>query len=307
MYRGTSIINDIKGEYRQGSVIIKLIFANIAVFLFINIVMILFRLFSLDEAALVFYRQFTLPADFTKLMSRPWTLFTHMFSHKGILHILFNMLWLYWMGKILMEYAGPKKILPIYILGALTGAFLFIISYNVFPGFSAQLPYAEALGASAGVMAIVVATATLLPNYTIGLMFIGPVRLKYLALVAVLLDVVGVNGLNAGGSIAHLGGAFFGFIFIRQLKNGNDLGRGLNQMIDGIISLFYRQKGPKMYYKNPKKAARAKAQQKKKSSSNTPKNKQEKLDRILDKISQSGYDGLTKEEKDFLFNISKED
>jgi rhomboid family protein len=307
MYRGSNIIEDIKREYRQGSVIIKLIFANIAVFLFIHIVMLFLNLFSLNEAAIIFYKQFTLPADFTKLMSRPWTLFTHMFSHYGFLHILFNMLWLYWMGKILVEYVGPKKVLPIYILGALTGAFLYIISFNVFPGFRAQLSDAEALGASAGVMAIVVATATLLPNYTIGLMFIGPVRLKYLALVAVLLDVIGVNGLNAGGSIAHLGGAFFGFIYIKQLQSGNDLGRGLNHMIDGIVSLFYRPKGPKMYYKNPKKSTGQKKSNKKKNNPHTPTDRQEKLDRILDKISQSGYDGLTKEEKDFLFNISKED
>lgn len=310
MYRGTSIWGDMKNEFKKGNIIIRLIFINIAIFLILNIgFFIIKQIINQPGSAAVFINQFTVPADLSKLASRPWTLITHMFSHEGIFHILFNMLWLYWMGRILMEYIGARKILPIYIMGGLSGAFLYILAFNIIPGFEVQLPGAEALGASAAVLAIIVATATLLPDYSIGLILIGPVKLKYLALFAVALDIVGINGLNAGGSIAHMGGALFGFLYIRQVKNGQDWANGFNSLMDSIIGVFVKPKGPRVHYKNTaqqEKSSRSKSR--KNRSKETSKNvNQEKLDAILDKISRSGYEGLTKEEKEFLFKVSNEE
>jgi len=310
MYSKSSIWDDIKLEYRKGDAITRLIFINIAVFLLINLAGLILGFFmGHPEWAAWLGRQFTLPADLGKLITRPWTLVTHMFAHAGLFHILFNMLWLYWMGRILREYLGNRKIVPIYVLGALAGAFLYILAYNTLPAFRQALPFSEALGASAGVMAVVVATATLLPDYRIHLILIGPVKLKWLALAAVVLDVLAINGSNAGGSIAHLGGAFFGYLFIKQLQSGHDWSRGINRLLDALAGLSGPKKGPRLHYKNEGKSAeykkrkgRAAAEKKKKYEGD---DYQKRLDEILDKISQSGYDGLSKAEKDFLFKMSK--
>jgi len=310
MYSKSSIWDDIKREYQKGDAVTRLIFINVAVFLFINLAGLILGFFmGRPEWVAWLTRQFTLPADLSKLISRPWTLVTHMFAHAGFFHILFNMLWLYWMGRILREYLGNRKIIPIYVLGALAGAMLYILAYNTLPALRPSLPFSEALGASAGVMAIVVATATLLPDYRIHLLLIGPVKLKWLALAAVALDVLAINGSNAGGSIAHLGGALFGYIFIKQLQNGHDWSRGINHLLDTLATLGGPTKGPHLHYKNERKSAEYR--KRKDRTAAKKKNKyegedyQKKLDEILDKISRSGYDGLSKAEKDFLFKMSK--
>jgi membrane associated rhomboid family serine protease len=314
MYGNTSIWADIRNEFQRGNIITRLIFINIAVFLLINLSALLFKVFiGMPEVSTTILRQFTVPADVSKLVTRPWTLITHMFAHQGLLHILFNMLWLYWMGRILQEYLGDRKVLPLYVMGALFGAGAYILLYNVLPYFRPAVPVSEALGASAGVMAIVVGTATLLPDYRIGLLLIGPVKLKWLALVAVVLDVIGISGGNPGGSIAHLGGAFFGFLFIRQLQKGNDLSRGFNWLFDRLVRFFsLRRRGPRIHYSNPKVKAKTAAGNVGAKKQSTPGpaakgDRQQRLDEILEKISRSGYDGLTKEEKDFLFRVSRED
>ena len=306
MSTGTSIWQDIKGEFNKDNTITKLIFINIIVFIVMNVgFFILNKGFNNPVLAANFYSFFTLPADLGKLITRPWTIITHMFAHAGIFHILFNMLWLFWMGKILREYIGDRKILPIYIYGALTGALFYILFYNLLPGFRNEVGGAEALGASAAVMAIIVATATLLPDYTIFLFIIGPVKLKWIAVFAIILDIVGINGLNAGGSIAHMGGAVFGFIFIRQLQSGNDLSRGFNIFIDKLSGWFSMRRTPKVAYKNTGKTGPTVRKATRKSV--LEESRQEKLDAILDKIHRSGYDSLTEEEKEFLFRVSKDE
>jgi hypothetical protein len=190
------------------------------------------------------------------------------------------MLWLYWMGQIFEEYLGNKRTIGLYLLGGLTGGLLFVACYNLIPAFTNVNAAATSVvvGASASVMAIVVATATLLPDYTIPLMIIGPVKLKWIALFYSVIDFLGIAGTNAGGEIAHLGGALFGFIYIKQLQRGHD-------WIGGINKLFSPK--PKM------KVVSNSGNQRK--ASGTP--RQEDVDRILDKISGSGYDSLTKQEK----------
>jgi membrane associated rhomboid family serine protease len=233
------------------------------------------------------------PAGFSELIARPWTIVTYMFFHWDILHIFFNMLWLFWMGKIFQEYLGNEKLLNTYITGGLAGAFAFIIAYNLFPLFSGVVYSAYALGASASVLAITVATATLLPTYPIQIIFIGVIQLRWVALVTIMLDMISVSGSNAGGHIAHLGGALYGFIYIRQLRKGNDITAWLTK----FFSLFSLRKNMKVVRTKKKKDEDYNLNRKA---------SQERMDDILDKISKSGYGSLSREEKEFLHHFSKE-
>lgn len=291
-------------KYQQGSIIIKLIFINVAVFLVSNIV---FALASLFEANLshYFYQYTAVHSNLKDLLFTPWTVITYAFLHKGLFHILFNMLWLYWIGSILEEYIGSRKILPVYIYGAVFGALLYVFAYNVFPLFESEKYTSFAIGASAGVMAIIWATVTLLPEYEVRLFLLGSVKLIWLAAIMLALDLINVSGSNAGGAIAHIGGAFMGFLFIYLYRNGNDLSIGFNKVLDSITNLF--QPKPKShlkvkYKRKQKQQTRSSATANKKQENNV--DHEAKLNAILDKINESGYDGLTKAEKDFLFRKS---
>jgi len=310
MALGKSIIDDIRYELDSGNVVMRLMFINVAVFLALHIIhVIAFLSFqNKNEAELIINNilgYISLPAKPLGLLYKPWTLITHMFTHYGFFHLVFNMLWLYWFGKIVEEFIGNKKILPLYLLGGVSGAILLIIAYNIFPGLQAGAPYVQALGASAGVLAIVIAAATIVPDYTIFLLFFGPVKIKWIAVILVVIDLISIPNPNTGGHIAHLGGALFGFIFIRQLQLGHDLAAPFVFVYDKVSNLFSAKKKPKMVLKRttvPPTERVNKAGNKAPSLS-----KQQRVDAILDKISKSGYDSLSKEEKDFLFIVSKED
>ncbi len=289
-----SFSNNIRSQIRFSNTLQRLIIINVAVFLFIRIVhgisvLFLFPVLSFEDVTSLF----AIPANISAFISRPWSLITYMFLHWDVMHILFNMLWLYWMGKIFQEYLGSKKLLNTYLAGGLVGGLFFIAAYNLFPLFSNSISIAFALGASASVLEITVATATFLPDYPIQLIFFGTVKLKWIALITILLDLINISGSNAGGHIAHLGGAFYGFIYIRSLQKGNDLTAWLTHFFDkfssGKMKVAHRQKKKDEDYNINKKA------------------KQERMDDILDKISKSGYGSLTQSEKDFLFTMSKED
>jgi len=272
---------------RSGSKLNLLIGINIIVFLLINIPATLETLLFRSSAITLFSDEYLrLTAYLPKLPIRFWTPLTYMFMHDGIFHILFNMLWLYWFGQIFEEYLGKKRTLGLYLLGGFAGAALFILSYNTLPFFTHENAalYSSMVGASASVMAIMVATATLLPDYTISLIFIGPVKLKWLILAFIVIDFLGIVGPNAGGEIAHLGGGLIGFIYIKQVQKGND-------WIDSINKLFRPKSKLKIVSKNPSK-----------NPSDFP--RQEEIDLILDKISRSGYDSLSKQEKEVLFRAS---
>lgn len=309
MYGRTSILDDLKKEFSSGNVISQLIMINIAVFLILNLINVVAFLFYADRqgASMILNKVLAwimLPADIGDLITRPWTLFTHMFAHYGFLHLLFNMLWLYWFGRIIQEFIGNKKVLPLYILGGLTGAILLIISYNIFPGLQSAVPYVKALGASAGVLAIVVGAATLVPNYSVYLLFFGSVKIKYIAILMVLLDMVSIPDLNTGGHIAHLGGALFGFIFIKQLQLGNDWSKPFYNIINAVGNAFNLSKKPRVVHRKKRRRTQVRV---KSQAEDYSQGKQERIDAILDKIARSGYDSLSKEEKEFLFRVSKED
>jgi hypothetical protein len=226
-----------------------------------------------------------------------------MFTHdlRGILHILFNMLVLYWFGRLFVEYLGSDKLIALYILGGLAGGVLYLLAYNTVPYFAAQSESVNIsmVGASAAVDAIVVATATLLPNYTFFLLFFGPVRIKYIAAITVFLSFLGTVGDNAGGNIAHLGGALIGFVYIKQLQAGSNWGMWVTATLDWMKGLFKEKPKVKVSYRKDRPAAPR--QGGKSPGSYT----QEEIDAILDKISAGGYESLTKEEKEKLFNASK--
>jgi len=288
--------DDIKFQFKTGNILMQLIYVNGAVFLLMMVLRVLFYLTGSIDTYHIVSHYLTLPASPKLLLFRPWTILTHMFVHDGFLHILFNMMWLYFGGTLFLTFHDSKKLLSTYVLGGLSGALLFILAINLLPIFNDSIAFA--VGASAAVLAIVVAVATTAPNYVVRLVLIGPVKLKYIAIVSVLLDVMLIPQGNAGGHIAHLGGAFFGFIFASQLKRGNDL------TVDFLKPIFWvRDKIPtggnriKVVHSKPKSRYEY----------NEDKvNKQEQIDAILDKIKRSGYDSLSKKEKEILFKASKE-
>ena len=232
-----SIADEIKKSFKSGNALIKLLYINIAVFLAVKIIGVIFFLLSIDPSfSLVNW--LGVPADLNNLIFKPWTIFTYMFLHQEFLHILFNMLWLYWFGLIFLRYFNDKKLISVYIVGGLAGAALYILSFNIFPVFNQVIQMSYALGASASVIAIVIATSVYAPNHTINLMFFGPVKLKYIAIVTIVIDILSIASSNAGGHIAHLGGALFGYLYISQLRKGKNITKGFDRFMDKVFIFF---------------------------------------------------------------------
>ncbi len=278
----------------------QLIFINVVVFLVLAIILVFSTTSGNSEFFDVIHKQLAIPAPILSFLAKPWTIITYSFIHDlgGILHILFNMLALYWFGKLFVEYLGSDKLIALYILGALAGGVFYLLVYNTIPFYQERIPGLGMVGASAAVYAILVATATLLPDYTFFLLFFGPVRIKYIAFVYIVISFLGSIGGNAGGNIAHLGGALMGYIYIKQLQVGVNWGGWITSVIDAIKSLFSSKPKVKVTYR---KSEPRPANPTTKASKAT----QDEIDSILDKISDRGYESLTKEEKEKLFNASK--
>ena len=297
-----TFIDDIKRSYLQGSMLLKLIFINIGVFLLLHLLALGALLVNAGDSMLSWV---SLPSDLSLLLRRPWTLLTYMFAHYGVMHILFNMLWLYWLGRIFMEFFSSKQLTAVYILGGLGGAVLYLLAYNLLPHLA--LVRATLVGASASVIAIVVATAVYAPEYKIGLLFLGEVPLKWIAIITIAIDLLSLDAGNMGGSIAHIGGAIVGAWFALRIKRGHDITRPLNAAIDAVVGFFNgrsltmpkfgRQSTENSPHHNNHHTPRA----------NTPNDlvDEEELDMILGKIKAAGYDALSDEEKDKLFKASR--
>jgi membrane associated rhomboid family serine protease len=285
-----NVIEEIKQTFnKNNNAIRKIIVVNVGVFLLMAVVnAMLFFADIRGEFSSGALKYLMLPAKLGTLLMQPWSLATYMFLHDGILHILFNMLWLFWIGNILHEYLGNQKVYEAYFGAGLAGAILFLVSMNVFPVFAGSIDVTYALGASAGVLGIVVAAATLLPNYPIQLLLFGTIKLKYIALVTVILDVVNIPQGNAGGHIAHLGGALFGFVYIKYLYQDKYI------LPAFIRNLFAKQSKLKIHHRPS--AVKGEA----------GKPSQEEIELILYKISKSGYDSLSKKEKEQLFKASND-
>ncbi len=321
-----NILEDVKYRYKTGGILTRLIMINVGVFLAVNVLKVILMLMSPNGDVMSEDSIYQTVIHYLMIPSQPlllgkhfWTIITHMFTHESFFHMLFNMLWLYWFGIIFNQFIGESKLLPLYILGGLVGALLFVLAYNIFPAFKEMSGYA--LGASAAVSAIIVATATMVPNHSMRFIFIGNIKLKWIAAFVVVLDFVSIPGGNPGGQIAHLGGAAFGFLFISQYKIGNDWSKPFYSVWDGIRNFFDFSSKPKrtkkskvkMAYKNEAKIKQSRKDSKRSkttkgtSQPSTAKAKQEKIDEILDKIGKSGYPSLSEEEKAFLFQYSRED
>jgi membrane associated rhomboid family serine protease len=289
------IWDDIRNNFRNGSHLIRLIYVNVGMFILITLASISGFLFSRPEFAESFLNIFAVPSSFSAFISRPWSVITYMFTHKDVWHILFNMLWLYWFGKIFLEYLDQRKLVAVYLLGGISGAVVYIVSFNIFPAFREVVSESVAIGASASVMAVVIAITAYVPDYVITLFLFGRIKLKYMALAIFILTSVMDFSINSGGKLAHIGGALFGYAFTMNLRKGKDISRGFNRMIDYIVTSFRPGKKLKVTHKKPVNDYNY---------NRTKVEKQEKINRILDKISKGGYDSLTKEEKDTLFRES---
>lgn len=290
--------DNLKRFFREGSALANLIIINVAVWALIQIFRIIFFLYNQPDAALAttaIIRIFGVPASIPSLLNKPWTVFTYMFLHIDIWHVLFNMLWLYWFGKIFVEFMGNKKLVLVYLLGGISGALFYILAFNLFPVFSLSLPQSYALGASASVMAIVTATSFKVPDYSVHLLFFGRIRIIYMAIALFVFDFFMIPTGNAGGHIAHIGGALFGILYILMFENMRFDWFKRNRSSSGFYS---GNKGYHEPYVNPGRPVSDEDYNLQKAE------KQKKMDDILDKISKGGYDSLTKDEKEFLFKSS---
>lgn len=294
-----SIWGGIKNSFRKGSALIKLIYINIGLFLVLHIANALLLLGQGNDFHNTLLELLAVPAYPEFLLHKPWTVISYMFTQFDFLHLLFNMLWLYWFGSLFLNHFSARRLTGVYLLGGLSGAFLYILAYNTIPAFHMARYTSWAIGASASVMAIVFAVCTYLPNHKIYVFLIGPVKLVYLAIFTAAIDVVSIPSGNAGGHIAHLGGALFGYLFILGIRRNKDITQGITSLPDRFRSWFAPR--PRMRVKYKKRPSEMNDQE----YSQYKKEKSEQIDTILDKISRSGYESLTQEEKEFLFRSKK--
>jgi membrane associated rhomboid family serine protease len=292
---GQDFIGELKERFRRGDIVVRLIYINVGVYVLTALIGVVMRLFNSGNA---FVNLFLLPASTEQFIRQPWSLITYMFMHADLLHILFNMLWLFWFGRMFLYSFSTNHLRGLYIFGGICGGLLYMLAFNLFPFFAPMVDSSVLVGASASVLAIVAATAYREPNYEISLFLFGRVRLKYLAIAAILLDMLFVTSSNGGGHVAHLGGALAGLAFAAGLEKGVDLTAWINK----IIALFNvrRERKPKMKvnYGGGKRDADYEFNARRKE-------KADRIDQILDKIKKSGYESLTSEEKKSLFDASK--
>jgi len=295
------MLDDFKNAFhRYNNAHVQLIIINVVIFVVIGVLSLICDWTNMKWFSDAVYNQFSIPPVFDDFITRPWTIVTYMFAHSrwDIGHILFNMLALYWFGSLFAEYLGSDKLVALYVMGGLAGALVYLVMFNTVPFYiERSLSFDGMVGASAAIYAIAIGAATLLPDYTFFLLFIGPVRIKYIAAFYVVISFLGTTQGNIGGNLAHLGGALMGFVYIKQLQRGNNLGGWVTIFIQWVKGLFSPRRHVKVSYRKESSSSRKATK-----GSNIS---QAEIDAILDKISDGGYESLTKEEKEKLFNASK--
>ena len=309
-----SIVDDLKTRYKVSTLLMRFIYINIAVFVVLRLVGFISFLVTGSSTSLV--RWVELPSNFHDFLRSPWTLITYMFSHYDVMHILFNMLWLYWLGRIFLDFFNPRQMGGLYVLGVIGGAALYLLCYNLIPHLSGS--HSLLLGASASVLAIVVAIALYRPDYPISLFFFGSIPLKWIALITVFIDIIGIETSNMGGHISHLGGALVGLWFGLAIKRGHDITSWINRGIDAVVTMFKKRPSKvtgnsgverETSYNYNRSTSSASTSSRSKNKDDNPSNAndvdEERLDEILGKLKQSGYAALTDEEREFLFNASR--
>lgn len=303
-----SIWDDIRYSFRTGNMVNRLVVVNFGIFVLVNLAKFALWMANAGHGIPAYFDTglhfFCMPAQWWTALTHPWGLVTSMFLHEGFFHILNNVIFLLLFGNITGDLIGDRRVLPIYLLGGLTGNFLFLIS-----DFWTHYPVPYALGASGAVMALAGAALILAPDYRVMLFLLGEVKVKYIVLVMLLLDMVGIaHNSNTGGHIAHLGGFFMGCFFVYQLRDGKDFSEPINRLLDRVLGWFSPSRpSPKKAKRKAQPAFRASFGSAKGSSASDTNDMsfQERLDAILDKIKEKGYENLTQEEKDFLYEASK--
>lgn len=290
------VFDTIKNRFKQKDTLVQLIIINAVVFFIFIILAMIGKLFKLPTLDLIPYIGTT--SDVHLLIKRPWTVLTYMFVHKDFLHILMNMLMLFWFGQLFLRYFSQKNLGSIYLLGGLAGAALYALTFNTIP-YYLDMNHPPMIGASASVMAIIFAAAFYKPDAEVSLFMLFRVKIIYIAVFMFILDFISLDSnTNSGGHVAHIGGAVIGYIFAKQYLKGRDITRWITQIIDWIVNLTKPSNKKKMKVKYKKREADYEYNQRKH-------NDTEEIDRILDKIKSSGYGSLNTEEKKRLFDASK--
>ena len=311
-------IDNLRSRYAAATVPVRFVMVNVAVFVIVRVLALVCLLFAVDAMPAI--ELLEMPSNPVKFLHQPWSVISYMFLHYDVMHILFNMLWLYWFGAMFHQIFGTRRFVGLYFLGGIGGALLYMLAYNVLPLFSST--EGLLLGASASVLAIVAATAVRQPDYKVGLLFFGQISLKWIAIVTIFIDVISIGSSNAGGHIAHLGGALVGAAFALADRRGTDITAWFNRAIDWIVNLTRRRPRVKVgnFHNSPftrtkqqprddnRRPPRDDKQQDERDNGRrhtmTPAEEAE-MDEILKKIKLSGYSSLTAEEKRRLFEVSK--
>ena len=289
-----SIISNIQQRFNSGSILAKLIYINVGLFLLIRLTAIVLMLFNMSGFPYLQYLQ--MPSSPELMLYRPWTVITYMFTHYDFLHILFNMLWLYWFGGLFLQFFNERQLGGLYVIGGIAGGLLFMLAYNIFPYFRNAAPCSFLMGASASVMAIVFAVSFYQKDMEINLFLLGRMKLIYLALLSFIIDLLAMTSANAGGHIAHIGGALLGIWFASLIKRGKDMTSPINWVIDRLVNLGKRKPKMRVTYYKPETDYEY----------NARKHQEEvDIDTILDKLKRSGYESLSSEEKKRLFDASR--
>lgn len=303
----SGLLDDFRSEFKKpNNTLVQLILVNTVVFLTVVIIKVVAQVSTNVHVSQWVMSQLQMPWSPGELARKPWTVITYAFTHIEPFHILFNMLFLYYFGRLIEEYLGSRRLVGLYLLGAISGGLCYAVCYNLIPYFSVPVGTQPLIGASGAALAVAVGAATLLPNYTFHMLFIGPVRIKYIVLFFVVLSFFNSVGANAGGNIAHLGGALVGFTYVKLLQNGRDIGRPIYWVMD-IWSNLFRQKPPVKVSQRQRSTQTAATTYAAVGSPGPALSipDQDEIDAILDKIGRSGYESLTREEKQKLFRASQ--
>lgn len=304
----SGLLDDFRSEFsKPNNTLVQLILVNTAVFLALLLAKVGFTMAQNLDTYDFIMAQLMIPSGIVNFLHKPWTLITYFFTHEDIFHILYNMLFLYWFGRLIDEYLGNRRLVGLYIMGGIAGGLLYLLMYNTVPYFQNLSDSGKMLGASAAAFSVAVGAATLLPNYTFHLLFFGPVRIKYIVFFFITFSIAKAAGSNAGGELSHIGGALMGFFYVKLLQSGTDLGRPIYWLMEGwsnmlrpkpAVKVSYRQRSNASTQASPFASVASPP-----STLSTP--DQDEVDMILDKISRSGYESLTREEKQKLFRASQ--
>lgn len=304
-----SPLNELKSFFRRKDILSRLILINVVVFTLINVVSLFLYLLNIDQNfvqtngvnRLTYY--LSLPSDILSFLLRPWSIITYMFVQEGVFHLFFNMIILYVGGQIFNRFIGANKLLSVYMISGMIGAILYMLTFNIFPTFGSVVNSSFAIGSSAAVLGVFVAAATFVPNLEMNVILLGNVKLKYIAILFIVLDILNIRNGNAGGHIAHIGGAIYGYFYINQLKKNIDYSLLFNKYWQHILHVFQKkgQESPfQNVHRNHKKPITDDEYLKNKNKD------QAEVNAILEKIKKSGYESLTTNEKQKLFKASKD-